>query len=126
MKKMKEEVKRWWKKSMRDLGNSKFNLKNKRYEEACFFAQQAVEKGLKTLNIKTSGEFIKTHDLKFLAERVKAPEGIIDKCLKINPVYTESRYPDFIEIEAYTKEKSEEILSFTKEILKWVKKELGI
>ncbi|MBU2634223.1 MAG: HEPN domain-containing protein [Nanoarchaeota archaeon] len=123
---MREEVKRWWEKSQKDFNNLKFNLKNKRYEEACFFAQQSVEKGLKALDIKISNKFIKTHDLKFLAERVKAPEDVIKKCIKINPIYTESRYPDFIEIETYTKEKSEEILSFTKEILKWIKKELNI
>ena len=123
---MREEVKRWWEISKRDLSNSKFNFKNKRYPEACFFAQQAVEKAFKALDIVISNKFIKTHDLKFLGERVKAPEYVIEKCIKISPVYTESRYPDFIEIETYTKEKSEEIISFSKEILKWIKKELNI
>ena len=123
---MKEEVKRWWKKSKKDITNSKFNLENKKYEEACFFAQQSVEKALKSLDIKISNTFIKTHDLKFLAERVKSPENLIENCIKISPVYTESRYPDFMEMEAYTKKKSEEILSLSKEILKWIKKEIDI
>ena len=123
---MKEEVKKWWGKSKRDLDNSEFNLKNKRYEESCFFAQQAVEKALKALDIKKSDNFVKTHDLIFLAKRIEASEEIIEKCRKVNPVYTESRYPDFIEVETYTKEKSKEILLSTKEVLKWIKKELNI
>jgi len=123
---MKEEVKKWWEKSKRDLNNSSFNFKNRKYEESCFFAQQSIEKGLKALDIEKSDKFVKTHDLIFLAKRIEAPEEVIEKCRKVNPVYTESRYPDFIEIETYTKEKSKEILSFAKELLKWIKKELNI
>ena len=49
---MKEEVKRWLEKAERDMDNANFNFGYGRYEEASFFAQQSVEKALKSLDIK--------------------------------------------------------------------------
>ncbi len=124
---MKEEVnvvKKWIEKAERDLDNSEFNFNHERYEEACFFAQQSAEKILKALDIQKSGNFVKSHDLVFLAKQVNASVDIIVRCRKLKPVYTESRYPDFLDVSPYTKEKSVEIVNDAKEILKWARKQL--
>ena len=100
--KMREEATRWWEKANKDLNSAQYNFKGNRYEEACFFAQQSVEKALKAL------------------------ANIVEYCIKINPVYTESRYPDFSEIESYTLIKSKDILNWSREVLKWVKEKLDL
>lgn len=121
---MREEVKRWMSKAERDMDNAHFNLQWKKYEESCFFSQQTVEKSLKALDIEKSGSFVKSHDLVFLGKRVNVPNDILDKCRKIKPVYTESRYPDFLEGSPYTKEKTETIVNDFEEVLGWVKQKL--
>ena len=47
---MDEQVKKWIEKANRDIDSAKYNLKGNRFEEACFFAQQATEKALKALD----------------------------------------------------------------------------
>lgn len=59
-----------------------------------FFAQQAAEKALKSLQIKKFGGFKKVHDLVLLAKYVGAPEEVIENSEKITPFYTITRYPD--------------------------------
>jgi len=123
---MKEEVKRWWQSALKDLDTAKANFEIKKYSYSAFLCQQAAEKALKSLDLKLSGKIIKTHDLVFLGRRVKAPTILLEKCGKINPVYTDSRYPDFSTKEVYTREKVEELLTYSKEVLEWVKLQLNI
>ena len=120
---MKEEIERWLKKSKRDLDNSGFNLKNKRYEESCFFAQQSVEKALKTVLLKKNGKIIKIHDLNILAKKVDLPENLRESCKELTMVYIQVRYPDALELDNKL-EKAKKYVSFAKEILKWVEKNI--
>ena len=120
---MKEEIKRWWKKSKRDLDNSEFNLKNKRYEEACFFAQQSVEKALKAALLTKTGKIIKVHDLTILAKKVELPENLREFCKEPTMVYIQTRYPDTLELDKKL-EKAKKYVSFAEDILKWVEKNI--
>lgn len=65
---------------------------------ACFLAQQAAEKALKALLLKTQGAVPRTHDLKALADRVRVLDPTLpDRTLEVaslNPHYTIARYPD--------------------------------
>lgn len=47
MKNKTSEAKRWLSQALQDLDDAKFNLSGKRYNVACFLAQQSVEKALK-------------------------------------------------------------------------------
>jgi len=120
---MKEEVKRWLEKSKRDLNNSKFNLKNKRYEESCFFAQQSVEKALKTILLNNTGKIIKVHDLNILAKKVDLPENLRGLCKELTVIYMQVRYPEVLELNNKSG-KANKYVSFAKEILKWVEKNI--
>lgn len=99
---MKEEVTKWWKVTLDDLETSKYNLRGNKLAAAAFYAQQAVEKGLKTLLLHRNKSFEKTHDITRLSILVSAPNKIKKLCSALHPIYFESRYPDRIDFEEFT------------------------
>ncbi|HLC63072.1 MAG TPA: HEPN domain-containing protein [Candidatus Nanoarchaeia archaeon] len=117
-----EEIKRWLNQAERDLTTANNSFKSKDYYAAAYWAQQVAEKALKALLIKNTGQFPKIHELTRLAKLANAPSNIIDLCAKINPSYTDSRYPD--SFKPYSKKESRETLEYTKEVLKWTKENL--
>lgn len=63
---MKEEVQKWWKVALEDLGTSKYNLEGNKLAAAALYAQQAAEKGLKTLLLHGSTETLPLRINRFL------------------------------------------------------------
>jgi HEPN domain-containing protein len=122
---MREEVKRWWKVAIDDLETSKYNLDGNKLAAAAFYAQQSVEKGLKTLLISKNKKVEKTHDITKLSILVSAPDKIIKLCSSIHPIYFESRYPDRMDFEEFSnKTYIAELVNNAEKVIKWVKKEL--
>ena len=119
---MKEEIRNWWEQAKKDLIAAKNSLNSDDYEWACFQAQQSVEKALKALYIKEYGKLFKTHDLVFLARKLKDSEEIIENCSKINPSYISTRYPDLAK--EYTEKDAKEIINLSEEVLTWTEKNL--
>ena len=91
---MKLEMEKWWKQAEIDLKSAKNSFKSKDYYVSSFLTQQSVEKVLKALYIKKFYELIKTHDLVFLATKLKLPERLVELCDRLSKVYVLSRYPD--------------------------------
>jgi HEPN domain-containing protein len=52
----KQGAKRWFSQALQDLDDAKFNLSGKRYNVACFLAQQSAEKVLKAYLILKGAE----------------------------------------------------------------------
>jgi len=124
---MKPEVEKWWKQAERDLKSAKNSFKSKDYYVSSLLAQQSVEKALKALYIKKFNELIKTHDLVFLANKIKLAEELIELCDKLSKVYIETRYPDAsgrLPSETFSKEDSLNHINIAEEIIKWIKKEI--
>ncbi|MEK6838015.1 MAG: HEPN domain-containing protein [Nanoarchaeota archaeon] len=123
---MKEEVKLWWEYTEADIKTAEHANDANDYYAVGFWAQQAVEKGIKALILHKGAEFKKIHDLEALGKRVNAPEAIIDKCKKISPAYTIARYPDAASKPAssVSKAEAEELLKLAKEVIKWVKEQM--
>jgi len=122
---MRKEIEHWWMQAKRDLVTASNCLNSNDYYACAFFAQQAVEKGLKAVYLE-SHQLWKIHDLVKLAREIKAPSEIILKCSQINPVYTDVRYPEADELpsEKVTKKDGEEILKLAREVLLWIEKRL--
>ena len=120
---MKEEVKRWWNKAKDDLDKATILFKNQKYDGTVFFCQQAVEKALKALFLKEKNKIRKIHDLVELGKDVKLPENLINYCKELTLSYIYSRYPD-IEEDKDIKSISSNFLKYSKEILKWVEKNI--
>jgi len=119
---MKEELKKWIEQAEKDFDTARYNLIGKKIGAAIFYSQQAAEKALKTLYIKKYKKLLKIHDLVLLARKVNAPKEIIVLCSKINPAYTDARYPDLSR--DYSEKDAQEIINFAEEVLKWTKKSL--
>ncbi len=123
---MEIEVKNWLRQAKNDLAAAKNSLNSRNFDWACFQAQQAAEKALKAVYIKIKKSLLKVHDLVKLSREVGAPPDIILKCTKIAPVYFEVRYPEGDELpsEKITKEKAEELIQLSEEVLLWTEKKL--
>jgi len=124
---MKLEVKNWWEQAESDLNAAKNSISTKSFDWACFQAQQAVEKGLKSIYLKKFNVIRKVHDLFFLGEKLELPSDILDKCIKLNKVYVETRYPDagdVIPAKKFSKEDAAAFVNLAEEILSWLKKKL--
>ncbi len=88
---MKKEAGNWLRSAKNDLETARYNLQGDRLDAAAFYAQQAAEKSLKSLQIE---RLQRTHDLVLLGKPVNAPQEIVGLCEMIEPFYTVTRYPD--------------------------------
>ena len=119
---MKKEAENWFRQAEDDLGTSEDCMKSKRYRASAFYSQQASEKALKALQIQKFSRFDKVHDLLALAGTVNAPDEVIGCCVKLNPYYTITRYPDVgVAINERT---AEELVCKSRKVLEWAKQSL--
>lgn len=105
-----------------DLGTAEDCIKIKRFHAVAFYSQQAAEKALKALQIEKLSRFDRVHDLLTLAASIKAPTEIVNCCLKLNPYYTITRYPD---VEETIKEEAAKGLpKISRRVVEWAKQTL--
>lgn len=108
-----------------DLKTAKAALADDIPSNACFMAQQTVEKSLKGLIFSNEQDIPKTHDLLFLLRRGGLTQ-FKEECLFLDKFYMPTRYPDAVigslpeGLPDKTKAKqaveyAEQILSFIKE-----------
>ena len=118
----------WYFQSDYDLETAFDMYKSGRNVYCIFMCHLALEKALKGLLIKTTGEFpIKSHSLIYFAEKIglKLSDSYYEFIFMLNKVSIPTRYPDdlrklFVE---YTKERTVSILNQTKEIQSWIKQQ---
>ena len=124
---MKEEAKKWMNLAKDDLKSAQINFDNKQYYVCAFLCQQSVEKALKSLLIKKTGNLLKIHDLVILGKKVDLPEHLLEKCDKLNSVYLDTRYGDLggkLPSKIFTKIISSEFLNSVKEVFRWLEKNI--
>jgi len=94
---VKEEAERWWKYSESDVKTAKYLFEGKKYKDASFYCQQAVEKLLKAVVVLQTGQRPpRTHDLQGLAEQLpefEIDEAEIQAIASVDAFYVGSRYP---------------------------------
>jgi len=95
------------------------------YEDLCFQAQQAAEKGLKGLLIYYGVEPERTHSLFVLLrelEKYTELDDEIKEVLKLNNYAIQTRYPgEYVEIE---KEEYEQSIDIAEKCLKWIEEKI--
>ena len=116
-----KEVKEWSEKAEKDLKRAELLFSNEDFEGCAFHSHQAAEKALKALYILKFKRLWKIHDLKLLAEKVKAPIKIIEIGDRLNPYYIEMRYPIGV---ICTREMGGESIQDAEKVIKWVKEKL--
>lgn len=92
---MRAEVVPWWRQAQADLAVARVTAAAGQHYATSWFAQQAVEKGLKALFMEQQGQLPRrTHDLDYLARQVRAPAAIATDVALVNPAFDIVRYPD--------------------------------
>jgi len=120
---MKKETVEWLKKANEDFKTSQVTFKNRRYDAAAFFCQQAIEKAMKALEIENFSSFDKTHDMYFLGKKIGLPEDLLKICEEISEYYVQTRYPDTYA--KFNKKEISEALNSAKKVMVWIKKTLS-
>ena len=126
---MRKEIENWWRQAEKDLEKAQWLYAGKHFDGTALYSQQAVEKALKALLLRTSREKrIESHSLVYLGKAAKVPARLVPGLKKLSPQYFISRYPDVTEeapYELYDEALAKEFLSIATEVLKWIKQQLG-
>lgn len=122
-------VQYWLNGATYDLETGQTLLRSKKYPYALFFGHLALEKLLKAVVVKRTGEHAPfSHSLMMLAQRAKLemPEEMFDSLAEFMEFHTEARYPD-VKMDfylrctpTYAREKFREI----KKVFLWCQKTL--
>ena len=120
----------WLECAVYDLDTGKSLLESKRYPYALFFGHLALEKALKALVVKESGEHAPfTHSLMMLAQKanIEQTEDLIDNLAEYTSFNIEARYPDEKKTfyDQCTKEFAYEKFTEMEELYKWLIKKSG-
>ncbi len=125
---MRPEVNNWWKQGIEDLDTAEKMTKLKKYSDASFYSQQAVEKALKALFIKIKKDMPpRTHSLVELGRALKISGKLLSNMKDLNPEYVVSRYPDAaygVPSELYTEERAKTNIGKAKEVIEWIQKKI--
>ncbi len=121
----KEEAMRWLKQGERDLSAAMVLMDKEFYESACFHAQQASEKALKSLLFLEGHRAVITHSNRELYREVKkiipAFRDLERASMELDKHYIPPRYPDAFPsgspFEYYTKEDAEKCIKYAESIL---------
>ncbi|MBN1795405.1 MAG: HEPN domain-containing protein [Sedimentisphaerales bacterium] len=125
---MNEKSQQWLKQADYDISTAEFMCKGGRFFYAVLMCHLSVEKALKGLYLKKSGQAPpKTHNLVYLLNKVGIkPEDKMGLFVaKLNEANIATRYPEDIDKlqKDYTEPVAEEILNNTMELLEWIKKQ---
>lgn len=92
---MRLEAEPWWRQAEADRQAARDTFAAGHYFVVSWLAHQATEKALKALLIDRSGaQTPRTHDLRFLGRRVRAPSAVLTDLTSLDPAFDEVRYPD--------------------------------
>ena len=116
----------WFKQADYDLDTAEFMFSGGRYFYSVFMCHLSIEKALEGIYIRKFKDAPpKTHNLLYLLEFIDPdlPEDMYDFVFTLNRVSVLTRYPDNLQkmLEDYNKEKTDEILGKSKELLRWLK-----
>jgi HEPN domain-containing protein len=98
--KRKSEAKRWFQQAFYDLQAARWNIQGRFYDTACFLAQQAGAKALKSLLYYEGARrtALLTHSLVEMIregeKKVKALSRLLDQARELDLHYIPSRYPN--------------------------------
>jgi len=120
-----EEGKRWLNQAERDLGAAIVLMDKEFHESACFHAQQASEKALKSLLFLKGHRTVVTHSTRELFKEVKKMipefEDLGRASTELDKHYIPPRYPDAFPsgspFEYYTKEDADKCIKYAESIL---------
>lgn len=98
MKNSRAEGARWLDQARHDLEVARDHLDRERFSDACFMAEQAAQKALKSALLAAGERFVLEHSVARLAEACAARDAafgvLIDPGKVLDQYYIPTRYPD--------------------------------
>ncbi|WP_456327087.1 HEPN domain-containing protein [Archaeoglobus sp.] len=126
-----EEGRRWLLQAERDLDDAEFCLSGKRYNLACFLAQQASEKALKAFLYAKGEEIVFGHSVAELLKRAMEYDESFKDCKSasvLDKYYIPTRYPNGlpggVPYEAFDEADAKRAIELAKSVIEIVKKKL--
>jgi HEPN domain-containing protein len=119
----------WFQQAQYDLRTAEAMFEAKKFIYVVFMCHLAIEKALKGLYLKRLNCMPpKVHNLLYLIEKVSLtlPEPLFGTVFDLNRASIPTRYPEDLQQmkKDLRKQKTEKLLFKSKEVLKWLKKEL--
>jgi|SRR3989339_759748 len=126
---LREKVAYWLENAEYDLQTAKIMDESSRYSYTAFMCQQALEKIIKAIYLQNnSKEAPKSHNLVYLVgiTNLILSEEQTKLFAELSSFYLEGRYPTYKEkmSKLINKSKSQEILSKSKDVFKWLKSQI--
>lgn len=128
---MKDSIKYWIELSDYDLETAEAMLISKRFLYVGFMCHQTIEKAFKAYFIKKKNQIAPfSHSLSYIAKKgeffQELTEKQVDYIDQIEPLNIETRYPSYKErlLKSLTEQKCQELIDYTKQLHKWIKKKL--
>ncbi|MFN8256101.1 MAG: HEPN domain-containing protein [Bacteroidales bacterium] len=123
-----EKYKEWYFQSDYDLETAVDMLKSGRNVYCIFMCHLSLEKALKGLLIRKTGEFpTKSHSLIYFVEKLelKLNDSFYEFIFMLNKISVPTRYPDDLRklFAAFNKDRTSSILNQTKEVQLWIKQQ---
>ncbi len=122
----------WLEQATHDLEQAEDSRRAGRHDWACFAAQQAAEKAVKALHLRSGQEAWGHVVAKLLAElppSLGVPENLIEKARVLDNFYIPARYPNShpegAPFEHYGTIQSEEALRYAREIVEFVRPQVA-
>ena len=120
----------WFTQAERDLEQAKSSQAEKRYEWACFAAQQCAEKAVKALHLWLGQEAWGHVVARLLTELpLSAPKTLVEKGKALDNFYIPTRYanghPEGAPFEHYGRLQSEGAIQYAGEILEFVRVQMA-
>jgi HEPN domain-containing protein len=124
--KLVSRAKDWMRQALRDLQHAELSLEFGSYEWACFAAQQAAGKAVKSLyesrNMEVWGHSV-SRMLENLEDELKPDSSLIEKAKELDRNYILTRYPNFhvegAPMDYYTKNDAIRAIQYAREIIEF-------
>jgi len=126
------EAKRWLASAHEDLSYARHAAQGGHHAPACFFAQQAAEKGVKALHYGAGARAVIGHNVRALIEqldpRIPALDALLDAARELDLLYVPTRYPNGLDSgtpgEAFAATQSERALGHAERLLDEISEQL--
>lgn len=134
MRAFQEEARRWLEEAEYDLEAAEDVLENGRFNWACFIAQQAAEKAVKSIYVARGEDVERVHSISALikGDTHRGISGIpglgmeLESAMELDRHYIATRYPNGVPngkpFEFYSKEKAEECVLRARRLVKACRK----
>ena len=132
MKRPLEMAQRWFRQAEHDLEMAR-RLEEESAADACYFAEQAAQKGLKAFLYRRGSWVQPEHSIRLLAEKCEQEDGSFqsgaERWKVLDQYYIPTRYPDAladpaVPFESYSVEQAKDAIALASEILELVRKKL--